>query len=417
MTIIKRDYYLQQLIERQNVPLIKVITGIRRCGKSYLLDPLFKNYLQDHGVDAHHIIKIDLEQRRNDYLREPDALNQYVHEQIVDRQKYYIIVDEVQLVPDFVSVLNEWLREPNLDVYVTGSNSQFLSSDIATQFRGRGDNIQVYPLSFAEFMSVYHGPAMAGWLEYLQYGGLPIVVTYQSPTAKRDYLQQQTDNVYLNDIKERHNIRNDYQMRQLIQTLASGVGSLTNPQKIANTFLSQNLEIDHKTVGRYLEYLTQAFLIEPCQRYDIRGRYYINSPLKYYFMDLGLRNSFLGFRQIENNYLMENAIYLELRRRGFHVDVGVVQIRIKDENDSISRIQTEVDFIATAGNEKYYLQSAYTIPDEQKRQQELRSLRQVDDSFKKMLIVGDPTFITRDADGIITMNVIDFLLDEHSLQA
>jgi len=413
---IKRDYYLQQLIQRQGIPMIKIITGLRRCGKSYLLDPLFINYLRTQGVPDDHIIKLDLETRDNAFFRHPDVLNRYVLDKINDSRRYYVIIDEIQLVPDFVSVLNGWLKKRQLDVYVTGSNSRFLSHDVVTDFRGRGDNIHLYPLSFGEFISSQVSqPLRRLWLNYAQFGGLPLVATLNDPHTKNNYLHQQLDNVYLNDIIERHQIRQPHQLQAIMQQLASSIGSLTNPQKIANTYTSTHQEIDYKTVNSYLQYLSDAFLIEKVHRYDIRGRHYLSAAYKYYFTDIGLRHAVLDFRQQEINYSMENIIYLELRRRGFNVDVGVVDIKEKNCQDQYVQKRTEIDFVANLGDQRYYIQSAQNLDTVAKVTQEKKSLLNTNDTFRKLIIVDDDLFTSRYEDGIVKLNLFDFLLEKVSL--
>ena len=412
---IKRDYYLNKLIERKSNGLIKIITGIRRCGKSYLLNNIFFNYLLSKGVKESHIIAVALDDVENENLRNPKALSQYVKNKIVDDKMHYILLDEIQLVDNFVSVLNGFLRINNVDTYVTGSNSKFLSSDIVTEFRGRGDEIRVYPLSFSEFSSVYEEKTEA-WNDYYTYGGLPLILLQNSDEAKMDYLSSQAKNVYLNDVIERNNVQNTDELTSLVEIISSSIGSLTNPTKLSNTFKSKmNSTITDKTIRNYLEHLEEAFLIEKSNRYDVKGKKYIDTPLKYYFTDVGIRNSLLNFRQQEENHIMENIIYLELKRRGFNVDVGVVEVREKNGESSISRKQLEIDFIANKGNNKIYIQSALHMPTKEKAEQEQRSLLKVNDSFKKIIIVKDDIKRKRDENGIITMGVFDFLLDASSL--
>ena len=349
---IKRDYYLNKLISKQNNGLIKIVTGIRRCGKSYLLDPMFKNYLLSNGVKEDHIIKIDLDIRENKKYLDPDVLDSYIKEKLVDNEKYYIILDEVQKIVDFESVLNGLLKIKNVDVYVTGSNSKFLSSDIVTEFRGRGDEIKIYPLSFKEFYSVYDTDKVTAWKDYITYGGLPLVILQKEKEEKINYLNFQTNNVYLNDVIERNNIINDKELYELVQMISSSVGSLTNPTKLYNTFVSKGSGniITDKTIYSYLGYLEDAFIIQKSLRYDIKGKKYIDTPYKYYFTDLGIRNSILGFRQIEENHIMENVIYNELKIRGYNVDVGVVEIREKDDKKKL-----EIDFIVNKRYDRYYI--------------------------------------------------------------
>lgn len=417
MMDIKRDYYLNKLISKRNNKLIKIVTGIRRCGKSYLLDPIFKDYLLNNGVDKNHIIKLELDSIENEEYTDPKKLYEYVMKKAVDKDTYYVILDEIQKVSDFESVLNSFLRKPNLDVYVTGSNSKFLSSDIITEFRGRGDEIRVYPLSFSEFMSVYSGNEIKGLNEYINYGGLPLITTYESAEEKIDYLNYQKDNVYINDVIERNDIRNDEELKTLIEIISSSVGSLTNPTKLYNTFVSKgNRNITNKTIALYLKYLEESFLIEKSKRYDVKGKKYIETPSKYYFVDIGIRNSLINFRQIEKNHIMENIIYTELRRRGFNVDVGIVEKRIINNNKSKGYKKLEIDFVANKGSDKYYIQSAYSIEDNDKREQELQSLLNVGDNFKKMVIVYDSFIKWQDDNGIIYISIYDFLLNENSLK-
>ena len=409
---IKRDYYLQKLIDRKNNNLIKVITGIRRCGKSYLLNHLFRNYLLDSGVSENHIISIALDDDDNSDLLDPKKLRQYINEKISDNDLYYILLDEIQLVSNFEGLLNGLLRKENLDIYVTGSNSRFLSSDIITEFRGRGDEIRVYPLSFKEFYSNYDGSKEDAWVEYYTYGGLPLVMNYKKEEDKMQYLDSQKQNVYLNDVIERNHIQNKEDLEKLIEIISSSIGSLTNPLKLSKTFRSydKNTLLTDKTIYNYLSYFEDAFIIEKTLRYDIKGKKYIDTPYKYYFTDIGIRNAFLNFRQQEENHIMENIIYIELRRRGFKVDVGVVEVRNKE-----GRKQYEIDFIANKGNNKYYIQSALNIDTKEKREQEEKSFMNVNDFFKKVIIVKDNIKRWRDDKGIVIMGITDFLLDEDSL--
>ena len=409
---IKRDYYLNKLIGKEKDGLIKIVTGIRRCGKSYLLDPIFKNYLLNKGVSKDHIIKIDLEIRKNQKFLDPDVLDEYVRSQIIDDDIYYVILDEVQKVNDFESVLNGFLKIPNLDVYVTGSNSKFLSSDIVTEFRGRGEEIRVYPLSFYEFCEYNKKDKGIAWKEYITYGGLPLVLLQESNEAKANYLKTQCDNVYINDVIERNDIKNKEELYKLVEMISSSIGSLTNPYKLYNTFKSNsNSTITDKTIYDYLTYLENAFIIEKTQRYDIKGKKYIDTPQKYYFTDMGIRNSFLNFRQMEENHIMENIIYLELKRRGFRVDVGVVEVRT-----SKTDVQLEIDFVANKGSDKYYIQSSLNLDTEEKREQELRPLANVNDFFKKIIIVKDDIVRYQNEQGVIIMGIYDFLLDPNSLE-
>ncbi len=414
---IKRDYYLNKLISKRNNKLIKIVTGIRRCGKSYLLDPIFKNYLLDNGVDENHIIKLELDSIENEAYNNPKKLYEYVMERAVDNNTYYVILDEIQKVNDFESVLNSFLRKPNLDVYVTGSNSKFLSSDIITEFRGRGDEIKVYPLSFKEFMSTYNGNEINGLNEYINYGGLPLITTFKNVEEKIDYLNFQKDNVYINDVIERNDIRNDEELKTLIEIIASSIGSLTNPTKLYNTFISKgNKNITNKTIASYLKYLEESFLIEKSKRFDVKGKKYIETPSKYYFVDIGIRNSLINFRQLEKTHIMENIIYTELRRRGFNVDVGIIEKRNNLKNGKKDYKQLEIDFVANKGSDKYYIQSAYSMEDSNKREQELQSLLNVGDNFKKIVIVYDSFIKWQDDNGIIYISIYDFLLNEDSLK-
>lgn len=417
MMEIKRNYYLNKLISKQNNKLIKIVTGIRRCGKSYLLDPIFRNYLLDNKVDENHIIKLEFDSIENEEYTNPKKLYEYVMQKVVDKDTYYVILDEIQKVSDFESVLNSFLRKSNLDVYVTGSNSKFLSSDIITEFRGRGDEIRVYPLSFSEFMSVYSGNEISGLNEYINYGGLPLITTFKSAEEKIDYLNFQKDNVYINDVIERNDIRNDEELKTLIEIISSSIGSLTNPTKLYNTFISKgNKNITNKTIASYLKYLEESFLIEKSKRFDVKGKKYIETPSKYYFVDIGIRNSLINFRQIEKTHIMENIIYTELRRRGFNVDVGIVEKRKIDEKGKKDYRQLEIDFVANKGSDKYYIQSAYSIEDNNKKEQELQSLLNISDNFKKMVIVYDSFIKWQDDNGIIYISIYDFLLNENSLK-
>lgn len=407
MKQIARDIYLKRLIDSQGNGLIKVITGIRRCGKSYLLDPIFKDYLLKRGVSTDHIIHLNLETRENKSLTDPDALDGFIRGRIKDDTRHYVLLDEIQLVADFESVLNGFLHLPNLDVYVTGSNSRFLSSDIVTEFRGRSYEIHLYPLSFAEFMSVYDGSRERGWSDYYRYGGLPQVSAMPTESDKMAFLGSQWSNVYLNDLVERYHLRNRAELDSLVEVIASSAGSLTNPHKLERSFKSMaNVSLDHNTISDYLTKLEEAFIVEKSKRYDVKGKKYINTPSKYYFTDSGIRNACLGFRQMEENHIMENIIYIELRRRGYQVDIGVVSAR--DGND---RRQYEVDFVANRGDRTLYIQSALTISDPDKRAQESRSLSEIDDHFAKIIIVKDATGVGHERNGIITMGLFDFLLE------
>ena len=407
MKQIARDIYLKRLIDSQGNGLIKVITGIRRCGKSYLLDPIFKDYLLKRGVSTDHIVHLNLETRENKSLTDPDALDGFIRNRIKDDDRHYVLLDEIQLVADFESVLNGFLHLSNLDVYVTGSNSRFLSSDIVTEFRGRSYEIRLYPLSFAEFMSVYDGSRERGWSDYYRYGGLPQVSAMPTESDKMAFLGSQWSNVYLNDLVERYHLRNRAELDSLVGVIASSAGSLTNPHKLERSFKSMaNVSLDHNTISDYLTKLEEAFIVEKSKRYDVKGKKYINTPSKYYFTDSGVRNACLGFRQMEENHIMENIIYIELRRRGYQVDIGVVSAR--DGND---RRQYEVDFVANRGDRTLYIQSALTISDPDKRAQESRSLSEIDDHFAKIIIVKDATGVGHERNGIITMGLFDFLLE------
>lgn len=396
--------------------MIKIITGVRRCGKSYLLFILFTDWLREQGVEDSHIIQIDLEDRRNKNLRNPDSLLEYIDRRMIDNGMYYIMVDEIQHVAEFEDVLNSYLKVKNADVYVTGSNARFLSKDVITTFRGRGDEIRVYPLCFREFMSVYNGTKERGFDEYMTYGGMPQIVEHDNYAKKSNYLKLLFDNTYIRDIKERHQIRNDEIMENLMDIISSSIGSLTNPTKLANTLQSVRHEnISNKTVGNYLEYICDAFMAERVARYDVKGKKYIDSPYKYYFVDPGLRNARLNFRQKEPTHLMENIIYNELRVRGYNVDVGVVRVVSRDADLRQSRSQLEIDFVCNLDSKKYYIQSAYRLPNEEKIKQEEASLRKVDDSFKKIIILGEDILVHRNEEGITTMGIYDFLLNPNSL--
>lgn len=413
---IKRDYYLNQLIEAKNDKLIKIVTGIRRCGKSYLLNTIFYNYLKEEGIDENHIIKVALDDSDYEDLLEPKNLSKFIKEKIIDKEVYYVILDEIQLVNNFEGVLNGLLRIENIDIYVTGSNSKFLSTDIVTEFRGRGEEIRIYPLSYSEFMSVYEGDKLDGWVEYCTYGGLPLVVSMKSDERKMGYLKEQQKNVYINDVIERNNVRNDSELINLVEVISSSIGSLSNPKKISDTFKSTaGINIDPKTINSYLKYLEEAFIIEKTNRYDVKGKKYLSTPYKFYFSDIGIRNSFINFRQQEETHIMENIIYLELKRRGFNVDVGVIELKTTKENEYIYK-QLEIDFIANKGNNKYYIQSAFNMPTTEKIEQEERPLLKINDSFKKFIIVKDYIKRNRDENGIITMSIFDFLLDINSLE-
>lgn len=413
---IKRDLYLQKLLNSRNNGMIKVITGMRRSGKSYLLFNLFADTLSKEGVPADHIITVNLEDRRNSQLRNPDNLLQYIDAQIVDKGMYYILLDEIQMVNEFEDVLNSYLHIKNADVFVTGSNAKFLSKDVITEFRGRGQSIMVHPLNYAEFMSArQHSSSydMSQLLEYMQYGGLPKVVTTDDENEKKEYLQSLFVQTYLRDIKERYSIQSDHDLEELIDVIASGIATLTNPHKIQNTFRSvKQSSITQDTIKNYLDYMQDAFIINKSVRYDIKGRHYIDTPAKYYFEDLGLRNARLHFRQTEETHLMENLIFNELRIRGYSVDVGQLTIFGKDAEGKSERRQLEVDFVCNKGYERLYIQSAFSLPTPEKQQQEFNSLKRIKDSFQKIVIVGgmQPTY--RNDDGILILNVFDFLLNK-----
>lgn len=414
---IKRDKYLADLINRMNNGMIKVVTGIRRCGKSYLIFTIFKNYLKEQGVDETHIVTIELDQRKDKKYRDPDVILEYIESRIIDDEKFYILLDEVQLLEDFEEVLNSLLHIKNLDIYVTGSNSKFLSKDVITEFRGRGDEIHIYPLSFKEFMQAYDGDIYRGWAEYVVYGGLPLTVTMKTEEQKINYLTKLFEETYLKDIIERHHIEKTQELEDLVNVLASAIGSLTNVPKIEATFRSViQSNISANTIRQYIEYLEDAFVINKANRYNVKGRKYIGTPLKYYFEDVGLRNARLGFRQVEETHIMENVIYNELRSRGYSVDVGVVEKRGRNEEGKEERTYLEIDFIANLGSKRYYIQSAFSMPTEEKRIQEKASLINIGDSFKKIIIVKDVVNVTRDEDGITTMSIYDFLLKENSLE-
>ena len=413
---IKRDDYLNRLIRRKHNGMVKVVTGIRRCGKSYLLFNLFQKHLLECGVKEDHIIKVVLDDRRNIALRDPDMILKYVLERISDSEPHYVILDEVQFLPEFEDVLATFLHLPNADVYVTGSNSKFLSSDVITEFRGRGDEVRVHPLSFREFSSVFPGSVEKAWDTYFLFGGLPQTALLETDEQKIGFLQSVFQRGYISDIVERHRISHPAELDELIDVLASSVGSLTSPLKLAKTFQSvKKRNITDKTLKRYLDSLTDAFLISKASRYDLKGRRYIASPAKYYFEDVGLRNARLGFRQTEENHIMENIIYNELRIRGYQVDVGVVEQFGKDDRNKSIRRQLEIDFVAARGSEKYYIQSAFEMPTREKSEQEQRPLRAVPDSFKKIVIVKNDIRVRRNEDGIVTMGVLRFLSDENSL--
>lgn len=414
---IERPKYLNELVSLRNNGMIKVVTGMRRCGKSYLLFNIFTTYLKDNGVNDDHIISIDLEDFKNRAMRVPENLYAYVESRIIDQDMYYILLDEIQMLGDFEDVLNGFLRMPNVDIYVTGSNAKFLSKDIITEFRGRGFEVKMHPLSFSEYMSAYPGSVQAGFNEYMLYGGLPQILTYENEEQKVRFLKSLFDETYIKDIKDRYSIKKDDDLEELVNIMASGIGALTNPNKLANTFNSvKKSTISYDTIKDYIEYLCDSFLIEKATRYDIKGKKYINTPFKYYFADLGLRNARLNFRQSEKSHLMENLLYNELRMRGFNVDVGVVPVVVKNEEGKQQRTQLEVDFVCNLGSRRYYIQSAFRMDTDEKIQQERASLLRVDDSFKKIIVLGEETPILRDEAGITTIGIFDFLLKENSLE-
>lgn len=413
---VARNIYLEELIRKEGNGMIKIITGVRRCGKSYLLRTIFKNYLLDYEVPVSHIIEMAFDSRENVSFRDPDVFYAWAKEKIKDKERYYFLLDEVQMMEDFESVLNGLNDFPNTDIYVTGSNAKFLSKDIATEFAGRGDDVHMYPLSFAEFMSVYTGDAMHGLQEYMLYGGIPLVVLADRQD-KPALLKTLFDETYLRDIICRNKIRNQRELEDLLNVLSSQIGSLTNPEKLKNTFRTiKKSKITANTIGKYLGFLEDAFLVEASSRYDVKGRAYIETPKKYYFTDMGLRNVRINFRQIEPTHIMENIIYNELRIRNYAVDVGVVPVAEKNEKGSVIRKQLEIDFVCNKGGKKYYIQSAYSLPDEEKRQQEIRTFLKTNDSFKKIIITNDVTPALYDENGILMLNFIDFLTDPNCME-
>lgn len=414
--VIERNKYLQELVSCRHNGLVKIITGMRRCGKSFLLFRLFRRFLEDNGVANDHIVEMAFDDYAFKEFRNPDKFYAYVKGRIIDDQPYYILLDEVQMLDEFEDVLNGLLHIPNADVYVTGSNAKFLSKDIITEFRGRGYQIHVSPLSFAEFMSVYEGDREDGWNEYLLYGGLPPVVLLKTEEEKVKLLDSLLAETYIIDVVNRNKIKNDSELNDLFKILASGIGGMTNPQRLSNTFQSvKNVSISPATIKKYIECLSDAFLLESCNRYDVKGRKYIGTPLKYYFSDLGIRNALLGFRQQEKTHLMENAVYNELCARGYSVDVGNVEVNTVDEKGTKVRRMLEVDFVCNRGYKRCYIQSALSLPDREKMQQESASLLRIDDSFMKYVITGDRINKYQNDDGIVIMNVLDFLLDEQSV--
>lgn len=411
MKEIKRDVYLNKIINKKENGLIKIVTGIRRCGKSYLLDPMYKNYLLESGVKENHIIKLDLDERKNNKYLNPDELDQYIRSLIIDKEQYYLILDEIQKVDDFESVLNGFLHINNLDVYVTGSNSKFLSSDIVTEFRGRGDEIRIYPLSFSEFLSAFDGSKDEAWEQYIVYGGLPRILSFKTEIEKSEYLKNLFDKTYLSDIVERNKIQRVDVLDSMVNILASSVGSLTNPNKLSNTFESNGIkDVSINTLSSYINFLQDAFLIEKAERYDVKGKKYIQTPFKFYFSDIGLRNCRLNFRQQEETHIMENIIYNELLYRGYNVDVGVVEIREGD-----NKKQVEVDFVCNQYNKRYYVQSALNLPTREKTLQEERPLMNIPDNFKKIIVVKDDIKSWISEEGILIVGLKEFLLNQNSL--
>lgn len=408
---IKRDYYLNKLIQHRKNGLVKIVTGVRRCGKSYLLFKLFRDHLIGSGVKENHILSIALDDYGNKHLLNPDELYLHVKSLITDEEDYYILLDEIQLVKDFESVVNGFLHIPNADIYVTGSNSKFLSSDVITEFRGRGDEIRVYPLNFSEFYSAYGGDFQNAWLMFCNYGGMPLCLSMQTQEDKAKYLTDPFETTYLADIINRNNLRGNAGINELTDVLASSIGSLTNPLKLSNTFSStKQVKLSTNTIATYLGYLQDAFLIEKALRFDIKGKKYINTPAKYYFVDMGLRNARLSFRQQEYTHIMENVIYNELRSRGYSVDVGVVESVGKDNGVSVRR-SFEVDFVVNAGNRRYYIQLAYNIPSEEKMKQEQASLLSINDAFRKIIIVNQPILSGYNEQGILMLALSDFLTE------
>lgn len=414
---IERSIYLKKLIDRQHNGMIKVITGVRRCGKSYLVFNLFYDYLKSQGVDNDHIIMVNLESRRNIKLRNPDSLLDYIDSRMHDDNMYYILLDEVQLVDEFEDVLNSYLSVPNADVYVTGSNAKFLSKDVITEFRGRGDEVKVYPLSFSEYMSAYNGSQQRGLDDYMTYGGLPFILSLKSEEQKSTYLKNLFAETYIKDIKDRYKIRHEDELEDLLNIISSSVGSLTNPAKLVNTFKSmKNISITADTLKSHLEYLCDSFLVTKAMRYDVKGKRYIDTPYKYYFTDTGLRNARINFRQDEKTHLMENIIFNELLIRGFNVDVGVVPVVKIGDDGKQHRSQLEIDFVCNQGSRRYYIQSAFRMDSDDKLRQEQASLLNVRDSFKKIIITGEEGLIHRNEQGITTMSIYDFLLNPDSLE-
>lgn len=413
---IRRDTYLNKLISKRHNGLIKVITGVRRCGKSYLLFDLFREYLRKSQVPDDHIIEMAFDAYENKKYRDPEIFFPYLAERINDQDQYYVLLDEVQLLGDFESILNSLVRRKNVDVYVTGSNAKFLSKDIITEFRGRGDEVHMYPLTFAEFMSVYEGEKANGWRDYVLYGGIPLVLTFTTPDQKGDFLKSLLEETYISDIIGRNNVRNKAELEELLNILSSSIGSLTNPSKLSATFKSvKHTTISKVTIKRYIDYLEDAFLIDSAIRYDIKGKKYIDTPSKYYFTDLGLRNARLNYRQVEETHAMENIIFNELKVRGYNVDVGVVVMNETDPAGKKIRKQLEIDFVCNKGSKRYYIQSAFAIQDEKKMQQEQRSLVNTGDGFKKIIITKDAIAPLYNEEGVLVMSVFDFLLNPDSM--
>lgn len=414
---IRRDIYLNKLISKKHNGLIKVVTGMRRCGKSYLLFNLFKEYLVNEGVNENHIIEIAFDSFENRKYRDPEVLFPYLMEKIADNEMYYVLLDEVQMLDDFESVLNSLERKKNVDVYVTGSNAKFLSKDIITEFRGRGDEVHMYPLTYSEFMSVYDGDKQEGWRDYVLFGGIPLVLGFETADQKSDFLKSLFEETYISDITGRNNIRNKAELEELLNILSSAIGTLTNPSKLSATFKSvKNKSISKDTIIKYIDYLKDSFLIDSAIRYDIKGKKYINTPSKYYFTDLGLRNARLNFRQVEETHAMENIIFNELKVRGYNVDVGVVVMNEVDKNGKKIRKQLEVDFVCNKGSKRFYIQSAYALPDKEKMEQEQRSLVNTGDGFKKIIITKDAVAPLYNDEGILVMSVFDFLLNPDSME-
>lgn len=414
---IRRDIYLNKLISKRHNGLIKVITGIRRCGKSYLLFHLFREYLRNEQVPDDHIIEMSFDAYENKKYRDPEVFFPYLTEKISDLDPYYILLDEVQLLGDFESILNSLVRRNNVDVYVTGSNAKFLSKDIITEFRGRGDEVHMYPLTFSEFMSVYEGDKTEGWRDYVLYGGLPLVPGFAAPDQKADFLKSLFEETYISDIIGRNHIRNRAELEELLNILSSSIGSLTNPRKLSATFKSvKNKAISPNTIRRYIDYFEDAFLIDSAIRYDIKGKKYIDTPAKYYFTDLGLRNARLNFRQVEETHTMENIIFNELKVRGYNIDIGIVVMNESDRAGKKIRKQLEIDFVCNKGSKRYYIQSAFALPDEKKMEQEQRSLVNTGDGFKKIIITKDAIAPLYNEKGILVMNIYDFLLNPDSME-